>query len=283
MSIQPNVSNFKPPVIWMPESIEKAIELKHQFGSMASFVSGATLLQLQWQNGLTLPQHLLSLENIPTLKEMKIDLVNKHVSIGSMVTLAQCRFEPLFKKTLPILNEAVKAIAAPAVRNRATIGGNIMGGVGDLIPLLITLNARLVISEDQAIKTIELFEWVQRNEEFNQPLLLKILIPYEEMDGVSSIFYKKVGRRESFTAAIITVSGRIKWNKNGKICELNLAIGGGDNKPALLQKTTGELIGKSMEEIDWKKVYASVLSEIVPAEDVFVSGKYRKKLQQTLL
>ncbi|KGR88639.1 hypothetical protein CD30_18190 [Ureibacillus massiliensis 4400831 = CIP 108448 = CCUG 49529] len=283
MSIQPNVSNLKPPVIWMPKSIEKVIELKHQFGSNASFVSGATLLQLQWQNGHILPHHLLSLENIPTLKEMKMDVEKKHVSIGSMVTLAQCRFEPLFKKSLPILFEAVKTIAAPAVRNRATIGGNIMGGVGDLIPLLITLNAKLVISENRTIKTIELYEWVQRKEEFNQPLLIEILIPYEEMDGLSSVFYKKIGRRETFTAAIITVSGKIKWDPNGKIYNANLAIGGGDNNPALLQKTMGELIGKSMEDIDWKKVYASLLSEILPTEDVFVSGKYRKKAAANII
>ncbi|RKI98581.1 hypothetical protein D7X33_52440, partial [Butyricicoccus sp. 1XD8-22] len=68
-----------------------------------------------------------------------------------------------------------------------------------------------------------------------------------------------------------------------KIYNAKLAIGGGDNNPALLQKTMGELIGKSMEDIDWKKVYASLLSEILPTEDVFVSGKYRKKAAANII
>mgnify|MGYP007126180839 CR=1 FL=1 len=60
MSIQSNSSNVKPPVIWMPNTIEKAMELKGQFESLAKYVSGATLLQLQWQSGHQIPHHLIS-------------------------------------------------------------------------------------------------------------------------------------------------------------------------------------------------------------------------------
>lgn len=283
MSIQSNSSNVKPPVIWMPNTIEKAMELKGQFESLAKYVSGATLLQLQWQSGHQIPHHLISLEKIPSLKEIKIDLENKYVSIGAMVTLTQCREEPIFQKTLPILYEAVKSIAAPAVRNRATIGGNIMGGVGDLIPLLMSLNAKLVFFEERNFKTVDVIEWLLNKETFHQTLLSEIIIPFEEMDGLTSVFYKKIGRRETFTAAILTVSGKIKWNQDGEIQDLKLAIGGGDNKPAFFQQTMFELIGKSIDDINWKNVYASILNEILPAEDVFVSGNYRKKAAANII
>lgn len=270
----------KTPVIWLPTSVEEAVDLKNQFSSEGEFVSGATLLQLQWMNGRKMPNHLISLEQILALKVVKLE--NNFLSIGALTTLGTYQKHPLFKE-YPILCDALKSIAAPAVRNRGTIGGNVMAGVGDLIPFLLAMEAKLVIHESDGSKKVDFWDWLQTKPRAANVLLEKIEIPYDINEPNSVSFYRKIGRRETFTAAILTVSGKLKWDENGVINAVKLAVGGGDNKPSRLQKTEQLLIGKIGEEIDWKALYRSINEEFIPAVDAFVSGDYRKKVAANLI
>lgn len=276
-------SNPFTPVISMPTSVENAVELKNLLGTKADFISGGTLLQIQWQSGRSMPQHLISLEKIPSLNEININMETKVLSIGALTTLAACRFDFSLQHTFPILGEAVQSVAAPAVRNRGTVGGNIIGSAGDLIPLFLALESTLVFQEVGAIKTIHLWEWLRDSSVSNESLLTKVILPIDEPSNQSGQFFRKVGRRESFTAAVVTVSGKIKWDGDGVITYLKLAVGGGDNKPIRLERAEQFIIGKKAVEVDWKCVHQIICEEISPAQDVFVTGCYRKKVASNLI
>ena len=258
--------------VWMPASIETAIEQMSRLGSEARYISGGTLLQIQWESGHRIPRHLISLELIPSLKEIK-SAEEGLLKIGALTTLAQCRKNPTIQTTQPILSQAVQSIAAPAVRSRATIGGNIMGGIGDLIPLLLALDAKLLVQGEE----IEISNWLLSADK-NQ-LLTHILLPSAQKLS----FFKKIGRRESFTAAIVTVAGTITKTDLGTIDDIRLAAGGGDNKPILLEGTEMIIRGKRIEEIDWKAAFASIQSEFKAASDAFVSADYRQKAAANLI
>ncbi|MBD3107417.1 FAD binding domain-containing protein [Bacillus sp. AGMB 02131] len=258
--------------VWMPTSIETAIEQMSRLGSEARYISGGTLLQIQWESGHRIPRHLISLELIPSLKEIKV-AEEGLLKIGALTTLAQCRKHSTIQTAQPILSQAVQSIAAPAVRSRATIGGNIMGGIGDLIPLLLALNAKLLVQGEE----IEISNWLKSP--VKNQLLTHILLPATK----ESSFFKKIGRRESFTAAIVTVAGTITKTDLGTIDDIRLAAGGGDNKPILLDETEPIIRGKRIEEIDWKAVFASIYSEFKAASDDFVSADYRQKAAANLI
>lgn len=278
--IDPLISSS--PIIWFPTTIEEAIERKKEFGSEAEFISGSTLLQLQWMNGRKVPKNIISLEQISTLKEIQIDEEKRILSIGAASLLSSYKTEPILKD-FPVICEALKSIAAPAVRNRGTIGGNIMGGVGDLIPLFLALKAKLLFYDEQETKLVDFWDWLQHSQEKNEALLSAIHLPSDLDCANSYTFYEKIGRRETFTAAILTVSGSISWDEDGVIEAAKLALGGGDNQPLLLENTEHYLIGKKGDALDWRAVYTSILSEISPAEDAFVSANYRKKVAANLI
>lgn len=270
------------PMIWAPTSIKETVELKKKFGSEAEFVSGSTLLQLQWMNGRKVPKHLISLEQISKLKEIQIAEDKKALLIGALVQLSSYKTNPLVE-SYPIICEALKSIAAPAVRNRGTIGGNIMGGVGDLIPLFLALNAKLLLHDEKESKLVDFWDWIQHSHVENEYLLSTIHLPINMDCSNTFTFYKKIGRRETFTAAILTVSGKVRRDDHDVIEEARLAIGGGDNKPFLLENTEHYMIGKKAKELDWKSVFSAILSEITPTEDAFVSSNYRKKVAANLM
>lgn len=271
------------PVIWQPTTIKSAIELKNQLGTKAQFISGGTLLQIRWEAGQNMPQNLISLEKIPSLNTIDLNMETKILSIGALTTLAKCRFESLFENTYPILCKAAQSIAAPAVRNRGTIGGNIMGGVGDFIPLLLALEAKLVFQDIDKIQTIDLWNWLQIPPRSDEQLLTKILLPVEEMSNQSGQFFRKIGRRESFTVAIVTVSGKLKWDDDGVIRQIKLAVGGGENKPMRLERVEQFILGKKVTEIEWRAVYKIICEEFVPVEDIFTTAHYRKKVAANLI
>lgn len=225
-------------------------------------------------------QHLISLEQISSLKEVK--LKNNVLSIGALTTLGSYQNNSLIKENV-ILCNALKTIAAPAVRNRGTIGGNVMGGIGDLIPLLLAMEAKLYIQGPNSSIIVDLWDWLQNKQITGNELLVKIELPVEVNEKTCFSFYRKIGRRETFTATILTVSGKIKWDEKGVLNIVRLAVGGGDNEPKRLEKTEQLLNGKTGEEINWKAVYSSITNEFNAVEDSFISSEYRKKIAANLI
>ncbi len=278
-----NQSNMQFPAVWLPRSVEDAVGQMNRFGPEARFISGGTLLQIQWENGHRLPKHLISLELIPSLKEVQLIEEENLLIIGALTPLVQCHKHPVISKLLPLMAEAVRFIAAPAVRTRGTIGGNIMGGIGDIIPLLVAMKAKLVLITSNGEKKIDIWEWIKEGESYKHALLSQIEIPVMNESSDKKAFFKKIGRRESFTAAIVTVSGMLKITDLGTVRAVRLAAGGGENKPVLLEKTEELLKGKKTEEIDWKAVYHAICDEFIPVTDPFVTAEYRKKVAANLI
>jgi len=281
MSNLVNTLSVTSPNIWLPKTIDEAAELKNQFGKAAEFASGATLLQLQWKNGRKVPDHLISLENIDAIRAIKFNQENAELSIGALTSLGVYQTNKIIKG-FPIICNALKSIAAPGIRNRGTIGGNVMGGVGDIIPLLLSLNAKLEFWDANNLIRLDIWSWLQQTSN-KEKLLTRIIIPLDKEIMENYSFYRKIGRRETFTAAILTVSGKIKWDETNKIVDATLAIGGGDNQPIRLEITEQLIIGNNGYEVDWKKVYDSIIEEFIPAEDTFVTGSYRKKVAANLI
>ena len=183
----------------------------------------------------------------------------------------------------PLLGEAVRLIAAPAVRTRGTIGGNIMGRIGDLIPLLVAKKAKLIFHTPTGEEQSDSWEWIKQGDKYKQALLTSIVLPAMSETDVKNSFFKKIGRRESFIAAIVSVSGVIVKNDLGTVIDVRLAAGGGENKPILLERAEKRLRGKRTEEIDWKAVYHTIYDEFMPSTDAFVTAEYRKKVAANLI
>ena len=139
---------------------------------------------------------------------------------------------------------------------------------------------RLYLTEE-GYKTIAMSDWV-KNKKANNDLLVKITIPVHPSTDAHT-FYKKVGRRETFTAAIVTVCGQIIRTETQAIDSLTLAIGGGSNKPLRLIKTEHYITNKTVELIDWHFVYQCILEEYNPVTDAFVTSNYKKKVAANLI
>lgn len=67
-----------------------------------------------------MPKQLIDLRQITNLGD--ITLTEFHLSLGALVPLSQCRSNEHLQAVAPALQEAARCIAAPSVRNLATLG-----------------------------------------------------------------------------------------------------------------------------------------------------------------
>ncbi|MDG0812776.1 FAD binding domain-containing protein [Cohnella rhizosphaerae] len=167
------------PAVWRPLRAEEAYGLKKRFGRDAAYVSGGTLLRTHWENGASpVPGCLIDLSGAAERKESA--LADGGLALGAMMTLTDCRNAPRLQARYPLVVEAARAIAAPSIRNLATIGGNVLSAVGDSLPALLVYEARLDWLDDGGERTEALEDWLMRAADGTagtDPLLLRVSLP----------------------------------------------------------------------------------------------------------
>lgn len=264
--------------VWTPTDLKEAWALRERFRLQSSFVAGGTWLQTQWEKGMPYPSHLISLENIAELEGVDQRKVNgkQCLYIGALTKLDTCGHHPAIQKLCPLLSVAIQQIAAPAVRNLGTIGGNVAHGLGDAITAFLTMDAEVSFFDGQMLKSEKLEHWLKGRKKNQESLLTGIILPKSQHSSISIQFFKKVGRREAFSGAVVTVSGVISKNEAGVIEFVRLAVGGGENSPKRLQETEQLLIGQKINSLLLKNVYKTIFHEFNPISDVFYSNNYRR-------
>ncbi|NLS42340.1 MULTISPECIES: xanthine dehydrogenase subunit C [Bacillus] len=248
--------------LWRPSALDEAYSLLQQLAPDVCAASGSTLLQLQWDKGILPKQHLVSLEGIDEMRGISVS--DTHVSIGALTTLSECRKNPLIKSAISCFSEAASAVAAPAIRSQATIGGNIASKIGDLIPLLLVLDAELIVYQKEQIR-LPLGAWLVDGD-FETAIVTRVIVPRAAGERV---FYRKLGRRQAFTGAVAVAAGR--FLKDGGI---RLAAGHADITPERLLDSEEKWKASGW---DPHELYKTLIHELPFSADDFMSAAYRKK------
>ncbi|NOU92206.1 molybdopterin dehydrogenase [Paenibacillus sp. LMG 31456] len=270
--------------VWQPRTIMEAWQLKQKFTDQAIFVSGGTLLRTQWESGtVPKPLHLISLESLPELRGIHSD--NQETRLGSAVTLAACLRD---LRTPTLLKQACRNIAAPSIRNIGTLGGNIMSTVGDSIPALLAVDARLVWfnGTNTIIQTTE--DWLQQRR--SEPsmkelrLLLEIIVPkLEETNYLMAPFYEKLGRREAFCPSVVTIAGELHMDTEDKIRSVRLAAGSAAAMAIRLTDTEASLEGQQLSLGLIKHIHPLIIKQFDGGTDAFASNEYRKQAAANMI
>lgn len=277
------------PKLWRPSDLKEVWEIQNQLDREEyCLVAGGTWLRTQWEAKIRpVETNLISLENIREMCEIKEQLrEGKHeITIGSAVTLTRCIKNKLLNRCFPSFVTACKKIAAPSIRNQATLGGNIFTTVGDTIPSLLINHAELIWFDGGIIAAEPLEKWLitlQANQfKRDNRILVGVRLALDEEEGRFS-FFSKVGRRETFTASLVSVAGKGKISKDGYFQEVSLAAGGG-GYPVRLQ---GAESGLENQRVSWpllQKIYSRVVAEFQTTSDSYVSDHYKKVVTANLI
>ena len=103
-----------------PTSIDEALSLAASADGDFDYVGGGTDLLPNYKNRLNPRGQVIALWRIPELSESGDD------SFGAMARLADLEADASLRRRYPGLVEAIEQVATPLVRQRATVGGNLL-------------------------------------------------------------------------------------------------------------------------------------------------------------
>ena len=106
-----------------PKSLEDTFELLERHGDEARILAGGQSLIPSLNMRLSSPELLVDITGLSNLGN--ISLESGVVRIGALVTHSQIEKSEEVRRHVPLLAEAVKHVAHPAIRNRGTFGGSL--------------------------------------------------------------------------------------------------------------------------------------------------------------
>ncbi|TCQ06146.1 xanthine dehydrogenase C subunit [Rhizobium sp. PP-F2F-G36] len=257
-----------------PASVREALDLLQ---GDARLVAGGTALQLEWARGLPKPARLIDLGRIPGLKGITGDAAG--LRIGALSPLGLLCSSERVAHHLPMLQAAARTVAGPAVRNLATVGGNVVARTGCLLPALLALDATLEVTGRDGCFREPLSGWLRRPADPAEVLeAVHLPVPASQ----SRWTQRKIGLRAAFTPSVIGIAGRLDCH-DGTIIAARLAVGGGIVVPRRLYEIERRLTGQDVAGIDWPALRSALIAAIDAPDDAFRSGRYRRMVAANAL
>ncbi|OGP66202.1 MAG: hypothetical protein A2170_00240 [Deltaproteobacteria bacterium RBG_13_53_10] len=233
-----------------------------------------------------MPEHLINLKGIATLKGIRFDK-KRGMTLGALTTLAELERSTLVKEKCRPLWDAVTVMASPQVRTLATVGGNLCGAVpsADTAPPLIVLGAsvKLVGPKGKRSVLVESFftgpkeSVLQKNE-----ILTEISIP--KPSEWASGAYLKLMRRNALDLALVGVAAYLRFDSNKKVCkEAKVALGAVAPTPIRVFEVEKALIDREINESRATEAGKAASGVCRPISDVRASQEYRCSMVEVLV
>ena len=224
--------------------------------------------------------NFLFLNRVPELKNITAD--EDYVRIGAAVTFTQAISSDLVPA---LMKEAVKRIAAPAIRNAGTFGGNLGNGSAKADSVLIqyVVGGKIVLASTEGERTIDVDAFYKGRKELdlrNNELIKEILIPAK---GIDDYYYKKVGGREALAISRVSFAG-VYNEEDGKITDIAAAFGAVAPTVLRYKDIEDRLKGKTKAEASAMK--EEILGEYASRMQLTkgrVSADYRKTVCMNLI
>jgi carbon-monoxide dehydrogenase medium subunit len=262
----------------LPETLNEACGLLAQFGEQARVLAGGTDLLPHMKNELIAPEILVSLKGIEGLREIEY-IQGKGVAIGAGATENDLVNSKVLREKFPSISEAAATMANAQIRNRGTIGGNIVSAVpsADLPPILIALKASVTLigkEKTRAIPLEDFFAGPRRTVIHSDEILAEIIIPDQ---GTTGSAYVKLGLRNSGALAVVGVAANVISN-GVSVREARIVLGAVGPTPMRANKAEDLLIGNSVTEALLEKAGRIASMECSPISDIRGSEEYRRDM-----
>ncbi len=265
---------------FVPSNVQVLAELllRHP---QAKLVVGGTDLSLEFTQFLREFEVLIYTGRV---KEMlAVNDVDDAIEIGAAVSYSDCQAALIAQ--YPDLHELIERLGSRQIRNQGTLGGNIGNAspIGDMPPVLIALDAQLVLRKGDSTRTIAVADYfvsykktVQQPSEFIERIIVPKARPgylfkaykiskrlEDDITATLGVFYIKL-EDSVVTDARVAFGGMAEIPKRAASCEQ--ALQG--------QRWTAETIAAAMAALD---------NDFSPISDFRASAEYRMQTSKNLL
>ena len=232
---------------FIPETLEEALRIRKETG--ATILAGGSDLMVSNSMGAGItPAFRGDVMIITGLKELKgITETADTVEIGALTTSAEIAGSPIAPE---LLKDAASRMGAIALRNSATIGGNIANASpkGDMPQPLILMDAEVVLKSLDGERRVLVDDFIiahKKTELRDDEIITGVVIPKLQF---THIFYRKIGMRRANAISKLTLSAAATV-RDGVLADFRASSGAAGPKVARSRKAEEILIGRKLEEL----------------------------------
>jgi CO/xanthine dehydrogenase FAD-binding subunit len=177
------------------------------------------------------------------------------VCIGAATTHTEIEESGVIANEAPFLAEAAATIGSRQIRNRATIGGNVMNAspAADTLPPLVALDATATLASVRGRRAVPVAELVTGPyKTVAAPDELLVDVRFRALEpGAQSVFIK-VGRRRALAISRLAAAVAVLFDSDAKIVDTRISAGAAFPTPCRIGQAEQVLLGN---------VYSAELAE----------------------
>ncbi len=241
-------------------------------------LAGGTDLLPQMKNGTLAPTALVSLKEIRELGDIAY-VPGRGVVIGARATQNGLVRSAALQERYPAVCETAHGMANNQVRNRGTIGGNLVSAVpsADLPPILIALGASVTVAAPGQTRSIPLESFFVRprcSVIAPDQVVTEVVIPDQATTGSA---YIKFGLRRSGALAVVGVAVSVVA-RGMHVDEVRIVLGAVSPTPVRACEAEGLLKGNTVTEGLLEEVGRAAGQGCRPITDIRGSDEYRRDM-----
>jgi CO/xanthine dehydrogenase FAD-binding subunit len=246
-------------------------------------IAGGTDLMVLFNAGKLPYRRLVSVRDIPELREIKVD--GEYVLIGAAVTYSEIRNSSILQSEFPLLCQAASWTGGIANQNRGTLGGNIANAspAADSAPVLLAYDAELALASRSCSRWLPYCEFHVGYKEIQlrpDELITQIRLPRTWQELMQ--YARKVGTRKAQAISKVCLAA-VARRRDGGLRNVRLAVGSVAPVPLRCHKTERALEGQRCNSALVAHAKETLLREIRPITDVRSTEQYRAQVAINLL
>jgi xanthine dehydrogenase small subunit len=227
---------------------------------------------------------LVSLESIPELQCFHETPTHLEIGAGLCLSTIAQQLQTIPEKPA-LLTQLFPLFASPLIRNRATLGGNLVTAspIGDALPVLLALEATLKLASAQGERQLPVHQFfIDYRKTALRPgeVVVSVLLPKPFLP--LGRFYK-VAKRPLNDISTISATFALALDTTNKVKQVRVAYGGVAPTPIRIYQAEEALLGQ-VWTLDAVRQTQQILAQVVhPISDHRGSAAYRAAMAQTLL
>jgi len=259
-----------------PATVDEVLEALALRAGRARLLAGGTDLVVRIKDGLETPHTLISLGRCADLRGIREE--GPEIVVGAMTTHEELVRSIFLRRLAPVLCEAAAEIGSLQVRNRGTVGGNLVNAspAADLVPALHVLEAVLVLrsrSETRNLPVGELAVGPKATCLRPEELLVEVRFARPAPDEFQR--FAKLGQRKALACAKLSLAFRSRWDG---VALRNVRVAFGAVAPTVFRARRVEAVleGAPPTTEVLARAVAEAEAEVSPIDDVRSTAAYRR-------
>ena len=268
-----------------PDRLEDALTLLDAHPD-ARLIAGGTDLLVRLRREAS-DAMLISLDRVAALLGIEeVDEDGAMLAIGALTRIAELARSPLLADRAPLLQRAACGFAAPAIRNMATIGGNLCTAspAGDCLVPLYALGAQVELVSLAGRRRLPIADFILgpgRSALARGEIVARVLLP--ERGSFAWQAYEKVGRRQSLAISVVSFAGLLQLDDERRVTAAHFAWGAVGPTVVSAPELADWLVGRELDQALIDAAVDRARAAVCPIDDLRASAAYRRALAGNLL